>query len=50
MGFDQQCNYDIILGDNFLQKNGMDLNYDALTIEWLENTAPMDSWNNPEIV
>ena len=28
----------------------MNLNYNDLKIEWLENTAPMDSLNNLEIV
>ena len=28
----------------------MNLHYNYLTIEWLGNTAPMDSLNNPELV
>ena len=28
----------------------MNLHYNDLTIEWLGNTAPMDSLNNPELV
>ena len=28
----------------------MNLHYDDLTIEWLENTAPMNSLNNPQLV
>ena len=40
MVFDQQCSYDMILGGDFLRKNGMNLHYDDLTIEWLGNTAP----------
>ena len=28
----------------------MNLHYDDLTIEWLGNTAPMDSLNNPQLV
>ena len=50
MVFDQQCNYDVILGGDFLRKIGMNLHYNDLTIEWLGNTAPMDSLNNPELV
>ena len=50
MVFDQQCHYDIILGGDFLRKIGMNLHYNDLTIEWLGNTAPMDSLNNPELV
>ena len=40
----------MILGGDFLQKIGMNLHYDDLTIEWLGNTAPMDSLNNPQLV
>ena len=50
MVFDSPCNYDIILGADFLKKIGMELNYEDLTIEWLGNTAPMDSLNNPAMV
>ena len=50
MVFDQQCSYDIILGGDFLRKIGMNLHYNDLTIEWLGNTAPMDSLNNPQLV
>ena len=50
MVFDQQCNYDVILGGDFLRKIGMNLHYNDLTIEWLGNTAPIDSLNNPELV
>ena len=28
----------------------MNLHYDDLTIEWLGNTAPIDSLNNPQLV
>ena len=45
MVFDQPCNYYIILGRDFLRKIGMNLNYKDLSIEWLVNTAPMDSLN-----
>ena len=40
MVFDQPCNYDIILGRDFLRKVGMNLNYKDLSIKWLGNTAP----------
>ena len=43
MIFDQPCNYNIILGGDFLCKIGMNLNYKYLSIEWLGNAAPMDS-------
>ena len=33
MDFDQQCSYDIILGDDFLRKIGMNVHYNDLTIE-----------------
>ena len=50
MVFDQPCNYDIILGGDFLRKIGMNLNYKDLSIEWLGNTAPMDSLNTPQMI
>jgi len=50
MVFDQQCNYDVILGGGFLRKIGMNLHYNVLTIEWLENIAPMGSLKKPELV
>ena len=40
----------MILGRDFLQNIGMDLHYDDLTIEWLGNTAPMDSLNNRQLL
>ena len=43
MVFDQPCNYDIILGGDFLQKIGMNLNYQDLPIERLGNTASIYS-------
>ena len=48
--FDQPCNHDIILGEDFLLKIGMNLNYKDLFIEWLGNTAFMDSLNTPQMV
>ena len=39
---DQPCNYNIILGGDFLQKIGMNLNNKDLSIKWLGNTALMD--------
>ena len=35
MVLDSPCNYDIILGADFLKKTGMKLNYEDLAIEWL---------------
>ena len=49
MVFDQPCNYDIILGGDFPRKIGMNLNYKDLSVEWLGNTAPMDSLNTPQM-
>ena len=42
--------YDIILGGEFLRKIGMNLNYTDSSIEWLGNTAPMDSLNTPQLI
>ena len=50
MVFDQPCNYDIILGGDFLRKIGTKLNYADLSIDWLGNTAPMDSLNTPQMI
>ena len=50
MIFDQPCNHDIILGGYFLRKIGINLNYKDLSIEWLGNTAPMDSLNTPKMI
>ena len=44
------CNYDIILGGDFLRKIGTKLNYADLSIDWLGNTAPMDSLNTPQLI
>ncbi|KAL7543066.1 hypothetical protein ACHAWF_007321, partial [Thalassiosira exigua] len=41
--FDQQCKYDIILGNDFLRKIGMNLKYETLEIEWMGNTVPMET-------
>ena len=43
MVFDQPCNYDIILCGDVLREIGMNLGYKDFSIEWLGNTAPMDS-------
>ena len=48
--FDSPCNYDIILGGDFLRKVGMTLDYKDLKVEWLGNTIPMESLNSPKAV
>jgi hypothetical protein len=35
------CNYDIILGTNFLSKAGIKLNYKDETMEWFDTTLPL---------
>ena len=50
MVFDQPCNYDIILGGDFLRKIGMNLNYEDLSVEWPGNRAPMDSLNTSQMI
>ena len=45
--FQGVCKYDVILGGDYLSKIGMRLKYDTLEIEWLGNTRPMESLNNP---
>ena len=39
--FDGKCQYDVILGADFLTKSGIDINYSAGTTQWLENVRPM---------
>ena len=46
--FDSPCNYDVILGADFLTKVGMTLDYENLTIRWLGNTLPMESLSSNE--
>ena len=48
--FELSCNYDIILGGDFLEKIGMNLNYADLVIDWLGNTVPMQTMNTPSLV
>ena len=48
--FDSDCNYDIILGRDLLQKIGLVLNFGTNTIEWLDAVIPMktpDFWTSP---
>ena len=35
------CNYDIILGTQFLSKTGIKLNYAEETMEWFDTTLPL---------
>ena len=48
--FDTQCNYDAILGADFLTKVGMSLDHENLTIKWLGNVIPMESLNTKDQV
>lgn len=48
--FDADCNYDIILGGDFLTKIGMNLQYKDLTIEWYGNVVPMETLSRPDAV
>jgi len=41
------CNYDVILGADFLTKAGIDVKYSTGTIEWFENELPL---HNPHIL
>lgn len=41
--FDSDCKYDVILGVDFLEKDGINLRYIDLTVEWLGNTTPMQT-------
>ena len=34
--FDLNCRYDVILGGNFLQKTGININYTECQIKWLD--------------
>ncbi len=35
------CKYDVILGDDFLTKTGIDVKYSTGTIEWFNNELPL---------
>ncbi|KAL7533117.1 hypothetical protein ACHAWF_007608 [Thalassiosira exigua] len=48
--FDQQCKYDIILGNDFLRKVGMNLKYETLEIEWMGNTLLMETLNGSSLI
>ena len=48
--FDANCQYDVILGGDFLSKVGMNLKYDTLEVEWFGNTIPMVSLQKPNQV
>ena len=39
--FEEKCRYDVILGNNFLTKAGIDIKYSDGTMTWFENTLPM---------
>ena len=41
MIFNQKCQYDIILGTNFLQKTGIDVKLSTGVIKWFENKIPL---------
>ena len=48
--FESDCNYDVILGGDFLEKIGMNLLYKTLEIDWLGNVMPMETINKPDQV
>lgn len=48
--FDSDCQYDVILGGDFLRKIGMNLKYDTLEVEWFGNTMPMETVTHPGVV
>ena len=39
--FDSNCCYDVILGGDFLQKTGININYTECQIEWLDGQLPL---------
>ena len=39
--FDAHCHYDVILGGDFLQKTGININYTEGQIEWLDGKLPL---------
>jgi transposase InsO family protein len=41
--FDAPCAYDLILGNDFLIKIGLKVNYETLELEWLGRKLPMNS-------
>ena len=45
-----KCNYDMILGGDFLAKIGMNLRYKDLTIEWFGNIIRMETLTRPSAV
>ena len=43
IAFNLNCRYDIILGGDFLQKTGININYTEGNIEWLDGQLPLMS-------
>jgi hypothetical protein len=39
--FDEQCNYDVIFGTDFMSKTGINIKYSTGIIEWFDNKLPM---------
>ena len=39
--FDSNCQYDVILGGDFLQKTEININYTECQIEWLDGQLPL---------
>ena len=39
--FDANCRYDVILGGDFIQKMGININYTEGHIEWLDGQLPL---------
>ena len=39
--FEAHCRYYVILGGDFLQKTGININYTECQIEWLDTQLPL---------
>ena len=39
--FDLNCCYDVIMGGDFLQKTGININYTECQIEWIDGQLPL---------
>ena len=52
--FDSPCRYDVILGQDFLEKTGIDIRYSIRKVEWLGSTIPLrsphDDTNEEEVM
>ena len=39
--FNSSCHYDVILGGDFLQKTGININYTEFQIKWIDGQLPL---------